>query len=156
MSSPDDTRHRVQFLGVPVAEFSDLQVYFDDMVREMQLIAVGHGGEGAAGRLADLAVFVQHDIAGHRNALHARVMEAAARGAVAVDLDLHLHLSSVPDARQLVEVVEALDAQSRSGLLLTAPASEAVIEVLRWIVDEVEGQLGEGRAPQSFADRWRS
>jgi len=151
MTGPDQLRQTVHLLDVPVRDFVQLQVYFDDMVREMQLIAVGVGDRGAAARLADLAVYVQHDIAGHRNVLHAEVLAAQDRGLVTVDLSIDLLPSSVPDAERLVEVAEALDAQSRSGLLLTAPASPVVLDVLRWIVDEVDGQLIDQRAPRPYA-----
>jgi len=143
------TRRIVHLRGVPIRDFVHLQVYFDDMVREMQLIAVGRSDRGAAGRLADLAVYVQHDIAGHRNILYAEALQAEAAGLDRLDMGVNLLPSSVPDARRLIEVAEELDAQSRNGLLLTAPASDAVLDVLRWIVEEIEGQLMDGRPPRT-------
>jgi len=150
MPGQDHLRRTVRLIGVPIHQFVQLQIYFDDMVREMQLIAVGVGDKGAAGRLADLAVYVQHDIAGHRNLIHAEALGAAAEGRTHVDVTLQLLPASVPDAHRLVEVAEALDAQSRSGLLLTAPASPEVIGVLRWIVSEVTDQIEAGRHPTPY------
>jgi len=150
MPGQDQLRRPVELRGVPIREFVHLQSYFDDMVREMQLIAVGSSGEGAAVRLADLAIYVQHDIAGHRNLLHADALAAEADGQTHVDLEVHLLPASLPDARRLIEVAEELDQQSRRGLLLTAPASEIVLDVLRWIVEEVEGQLLTSRPPRPF------
>lgn len=151
MASPEEPRRTIHFVGVPISDFVNLQVYFDDMVREMQLIAVGVDDGNAAGRLADLAVYVQHDIAGNRNTLHAQALAAEATGATHVDLTLDLLPVSVTDARRLIGVVTALDAQSRSGQMLTAPASPLVLNVLEWLVEEVERQLGAGLPPRPYA-----
>lgn len=146
----EPVRRTVELQQIPIREFVVLQVYFDDMVRELQLIEVGRSDEGAGQRLADLATFVQHEIAGARNLVHIHALAAEEEGETHFDTGLELLPRSVEDAHRLIDVVEALDEQSRNGVLLTAPAAPVVLDLLRWVVDEIEGQLMYGRSPKPF------
>lgn len=147
---PEDDRRPVRLLGVPLHDLMVLQSYFDDMVRELQLMAVGRAGKGAGVRLRDLAIYTQHEIARARGDLHEQASAADDAGLTHADLAVGIRPSGVDGARVLIDVLAALDAESRSGRMLTGPADPVVFELLRWIVAEVEAQVVDGREPQPF------
>ncbi len=147
-----EPRRDVRLLGLPVAEFLGLQVHFDDVVRELQLIEVGRSqGLTTSGALRALAVEVQHDISGDRRRIHEQALAAQASGDDTVDVVIDLGPRAVADVGRLVGLVEEVDAQSRAGNLLTPPAPPRLLDLLRWLADEVAGQLRDGRPPRPYA-----
>jgi len=143
-------RRTVHLLCVPLAVLVELQLYFDDMVRELQLIAVGQADAGAAHRLHRLAVHTQHEIARARNDLHVQARAGLDAGEPVADLVVDLRPSAVAASRALIPLVEAFDEASRDGDLLAAPCTPGARALLEWIVDEIEVQLVVGEAPTPF------
>lgn len=144
-------RRDVVLRALPVADFLALQVHFDDMVRELQLIEVGRSqGLATSVALRELALEVHHDIAGDRGRLHEQALLARERGATRADVVIDLGPRAVTEVGRLVGLVEEMDAQSRAGHLLAAPAPPPLLALLRWLADEVDGQLRVGRDPRPF------
>jgi hypothetical protein len=145
-------RREVLLRAVPLEPLVELQLYFDDMVRELQLIEVGRGEAGIADRLHRLAVHTQHEIARARNDLHVQARAGLDAGEVVSDLVVDLRPSAVAASRALIPLVDGFDELSGSGSLLTSPCSAEARQLLEWIVDEIERQLVSGRAPQPYSD----
>jgi hypothetical protein len=143
-------RRTVHLLCVPLAVLVELQLYFDDMVRELQLIAVGHADAEAAHRLHRLATHTQHEIARARNDLHVQARAGLDAGEEIADLVVDLRPSGVAASRALLPLVDAFDDASRGGELLAAPCTPQARHLLEWIVDEIELQLVSGAPPRPF------
>jgi hypothetical protein len=143
-------RRTVHLLAVPLEMLVELQLYFDDMVRELQLIAVGRADAGAANRLHRLAVHTQHEIARARNDLHVQARAGLDAGEPIADLVVDLRPSAVAASRALIPLVEAFDEASREGSLLAAPCTPEARQLLEWIVAEIEVQLVAGERPRPF------
>jgi len=143
-------RRTVHLLAVPLEVLVELQLYFDDMVRELQLIAVGQADAGAAHRLHRLAVHTQHEIARARNDLHVQARAGLDAGEPVADLVVDLRPSAVAASRALIPLVDAFDEASRVGELLAAPCTPRARQLLEWIVDEIEVQLVIGETPKPF------
>ena len=94
-------RREVLLQEVPLEPLVELQLYFDDMVRELQLIEVGRGEAGIADRLHRLAVHTQHEIARARNDLHVQARAGLDAGEVVSDLVVDLRPSAVAASRAL-------------------------------------------------------
>lgn len=151
-AAEDEQRSPVTLAGMPVARFIALQEHFDGLVRELQLVAVGQGqGLATSARLADLALYVQLDIADERRILHEQVVVALEQDLPIVDVHIDLRSTGITGAWQMVEVFEAIDSASRDGFLLTGPADPDLVALLRWIATEVEAQVRDGRPPVRFA-----
>jgi hypothetical protein len=143
-------RQPVHLNAVPLDELMALQLYFDDMVRELQLIAVGAADDRAAYRLHRLAIHTQHEIARARNELHLQAQTHLEQGRHVADLVVDLRPSAVQATQALIPLVDAFDDASRSGTLLTTPCTDGSRKLLMWMVDEVEAQLQTARAPQPY------
>ena len=143
-------RRTVHLLAVPLEVIIELQLYFDDMVRELQLIAVGQADAGAAHRLHRLAMHTQHEIARARNDLHVQARAGLDAGEEISDLVVDLRPSGVAASRALLPLVDAFDDASRGGELLAAPCTPKARHLLEWIVDEIELQLVSGNPPRPF------
>jgi hypothetical protein len=140
----------VHLLAVPLDAFVSLLGHFDDMVRELQLIAVGANDEGAAPRLHAIAVHTQHEVARARNDLHVQARAALDAQQQVADLEVDLRPSAVAASHSLVPLIDSFDEMSRSGAVLTASCAPAARRVLEWIVEEVDSQLMTDRAPRAF------
>jgi len=145
-----EPRRAVHLNAVPLDELVSLQLYFDDMVRELQLIAVGAADDRAAYRLHRLAIHTQHEIARARNVLHVQAQAHIDEGRHVADLVVDLRPSAVQATQALIPLVDAFDDASRSGTLLTTPCSDGSRRLLTWMVEEVEAQLETNRAPQPY------
>jgi len=150
-TSMDPTPRRpVRLKAVPLDELVALQLYFDDMVRELQLIAVGAADDRAAYRLHRLAIHTQHEIARARNDLHVQARARLDDGQRVADLVVDVRPSAVQATQALIPLVEAFDEASRNGMLLTAPCSAACRQLLEWMVVEVERQIEADGEPRPF------
>jgi hypothetical protein len=143
-------RRPVHLQAVPLADLVDLLLYFDDMVRELQLIAVGQADDRAAYRLARLAIHHQHEIARARNEIHVQARHWLDQGKERADLVVDLRPSAVAATQALLPLADAFDEASRGGELLTAPCADGCRRVLEWIVAEIGSQLDAGRPPSPF------
>jgi hypothetical protein len=150
LSMDPEARQPVHLNSVPLDELIALQLYFDDMVRELQLIAVGAADDRAAYRLHRLAIHTQHEIARARTELHLQTQAHIDEGRHVADLVIDLRPSAVPATQALIPLVDAFDEASRGGTLLTTPCTDASRRLLSWLVEEVEAQLETHRAPQPY------
>jgi hypothetical protein len=148
-----EPRRPVHLKAVPLDDLIALQLYFDDMVRELQLIAVGAADDRAAYRLHRLAIHTQHEIARARNDLHVQAQVHLREDRHVADLVVDLRPSAIQATQALVPLVDAFDEASRSGTLLTNPCSDGGRRLLEWLVEEVEAQLEADRPPQPYPGR---
>jgi hypothetical protein len=141
----------VRLVGVPVAVYRKLEVHLDDVVRELQLIAVGDGqGLGTDSRLRDLALHIDAGLAGQRRdfADQVRVGFEAEQTHVDVTLTVGPHASYA--VRMLRRFMLVADAHAEAGRLLTFPAGPDLLTLLDWIVVEVLGQTENGAEPHPY------
>jgi hypothetical protein len=147
----------IRFLGVPVADYLELQAQNDALFRELQLIRIGlrTGGADAAPmppRLASLIDELEREFRGRRDSQRDMVADAQARGEATVDLEMNVSPAVLPAARAYVDLLEEADGFCRTGELLTPPPSDRVRRLRRWFGEEMAAQFG-GAAPSSPGDR---
>jgi hypothetical protein len=138
----------VRLLGVPVAVYREFEVHLDDLIRELQLIAVGDGqGLGTDDRLRDLALHIDAGLGSQRRdfADQVRVGFEAQQTHVDVALTVGPHASYA--VRMLRQFMLVADAHAEAGRLLTFPAGPDLVTMLNWIVVEVVGQTEDAARP---------
>jgi hypothetical protein len=145
-------RRPVTLLGAPVAAFAATQMWLDDLFQELQLLAIGEDqGLEMPPELVRLGGQVRAMIERPRVILSEQIAAAAAGGRDAVDLTVELGAMAVPHVARMMLLLDELDEQCRSGVLLTAPRAPEVYAALRWLAREIVGQLEVGRAPRPYA-----
>lgn len=133
-------RCQVALTAVPVETFFALQSHFDDIVRELQLIDLSPPpSDDAVTRMRVSAEQLQATVAAQRTLLHQQALAAHLRGDEHIDLLLDVEDSTADVVAGLVGLLDAADALSRRGILLTAPAGPGQIDLLRRIGDVIQG-----------------
>lgn len=147
MSDADGSRP-VRLDGVPVGLARAATVHRNDMIRELQLIEVGRRqGIEEPSQLYDLAELLRADLEWLRDEIGARSIWSdpdAAPGSL-VDIVIETAPDSALRMRRVVERFEELNQLSRHGQLLAEEASADAMQLIRWVADEMTGQLLEGR-----------
>jgi hypothetical protein len=145
-------RRPVELLGASVAAFAATQMWLDDLFQELQLLAIGEDrGLQMPPELVRLGAQIRALIERPRLILSGQIAAAAADGREVVDLTVELGPLAVPHVARMMLLLDELDEQCRSGVLLTAPRSPDVYASLRWLAREIVGQLEVGRAPRPYA-----
>ena len=150
-ASPDEPVH---LLAVPLEVLVELQLYFDDMVRELQLIAVGQADDRGG-----LPAPPPRDAHAARD--RPRPQRPPRAGAGGLDAGRARSPTSSSTcararwrpSRALIPLVDAFDEASRGGDLLTAPCTPSARRLLEWIVDEIEVQLVVGERTEALHER---
>ncbi len=142
----------VQFVGVPVKAFLELQQYNDALVRELELVNIGHdavaaGVAPAPDRLARLVEEFSALFRSRSDHYRGLVAAAAARGATTVDFRVRADPSGIAAAQAYVDLLEAAEDLSRAGKLLTPPPPPYIGSLRRWFVEQLAAQLLLGAAP---------
>lgn len=142
----------VRLLDIPAVEFVRLHLHVDDLMRELEIIDVGHRAGVAAApiELRDLMRRLLLHYAEAREAAWAQAEAAAADGRAALDMELLLPVEAADAAVELAELFDRADALSRAGVLLTMPTPPELVRLRRWTVDELCRQLQEGAAPCAY------
>ncbi|MBW3668645.1 MAG: hypothetical protein KY443_05470 [Actinobacteria bacterium] len=150
---PTDADVRVvRLLGMPTARFIALHMHVDDLLRELEIIALG-ASSGAAEvprEVRDVTRELLGRYAETRQSAWEQAEAAQRRGGETVDLELVLPVDAVEGVQELVELFDRADALSREGVLLTLPASPELVELRRWTADEITRQVQLGAAPTPF------
>jgi anti-sigma regulatory factor (Ser/Thr protein kinase) len=141
---PDDLV-RVRLLGLPVRVFAHYRLWYDELRRELRLLALSHGTEyPVAEELSQLTAQVDRE---RRQARGVEQLDAAiASGADRVDLTYDVPASAPATMARLRVVLAEADVFCREQrLLATAPTAQ--LRALRsWYLGEFERQ-GRGEEP---------
>ena len=147
----EDDRRTVRLNGVPVGIARAIAVYRNDMIRELQLIELGRQqGIEEPSQLYDLAEQLRADLVWLRDDLAGHTVWSDPAAAPSERVDMVIEATVDASARMLraIERFEELNQLSRYGQLLTEEATPAMMQVIRWVGEELAGQLNEGRAPR--------
>lgn len=143
----------VQFLGVPVDLYLQLQEQNDGVLRELALLALTVDLEGEVQPSPELFDVSQQATAYFnmkREGFRREVAVAAAQGEVCIDLLGRYSPSTVDAAEEYIALFERAEALAEREEMLISPAPPAVARLRRWFITEMHGQLVERRPPQPF------
>jgi anti-sigma regulatory factor (Ser/Thr protein kinase) len=140
-----DRRLTIRLLGMPVRVFSSHRNWYEEMRRELRLLALNHGAEyPLAQELSEVSLRVARE---QRQAEGVEGLDAAlSAGLDRVDLAYHVPTSAPATMTRLRELLEALDVFCREQRMLTLPPSPQMVALRTWYLGEFERQ-GRGEDP---------
>jgi anti-sigma regulatory factor (Ser/Thr protein kinase) len=140
-----DERLTIRLLGMPVRVFFSHRNWYEEMRRELRLLALNHGAEyPLAQELSEISLQVAQE---RRQAEGVEELDAAvAAGLDLVDLEYHVPTTAPATMTRLRELLEALDQFCREQKLLTLPPSPQQVALRTWYLGEFERQ-GRGEEP---------
>ena len=138
----------VRLDNLPLRELLASQRHFDDLVKELKLIAAGMAShtleDEVPRRLVTVIEAVLDRYANARVVSRATIDQAVASGQQAVTMTVDLPTAAADDVEQLVQLMEEAEAYCRDGRLLTLPPSPEVSAFRRRLVDDLVRQLRNG------------
>lgn len=141
----------VVFMAVPVDVYMVLEQHNEALLREFELLHIGVAKGDANSvpqSLLDLVSIVRpalsRQIASHRAGVHA----AFATGQTHVNLRVSVSPDAATQSGIFVQMMSEAEELSRRGVLLTSPAPPEVIALRDWFIDELRGQVNQGRSPR--------
>lgn len=153
MSDPDDLLEddlrEVIWRDVPAATFLASLQHLEDLTHELRLIDSG-GRSGVVEIPAALASTIDDILARYeapQQETWRQTLDAERSGRDRLDLCLRLPPGAVDDLWRLVRLLGDADEFSRSGVLMTMPATEEIVALRHWICAEAERQLLHGAEP---------
>jgi len=146
----DDPEDRVQIclLGMPVRVFAHYRLWYDELRRELRLLALSHGREyPVAQELSELTVTVDAE---RRRARGVERLDAAvSSGLDRADLVYDCPASAPATMARLRRVLAEADAFCREHHLLTSAPTPQLLELREWYLGEFERQ-GRGEEPRPW------
>jgi anti-sigma regulatory factor (Ser/Thr protein kinase) len=138
----------VRLIGMPVQLFARYRTRYDELRRELQLLALGHGDDYPVAReVADIAVQVEQE---RRQADGVSELDQAiAEGRETADLTYQVPTSAPESMRRLLEALERADEFCRDQRLLALAATPEQRALQRWYLGEFVRQ-GKGEAPEPW------
>lgn len=142
----------VRLLGIPTARYIALHLHIDDLLRELEIIALGasSGAVAVPAEVRDVTRELLGRYSETRQSAWQQAEEAQRRGGERVDIEVSVPVEGVDAVQELVELFDRADALSQEGVLLTLPASPDLVELRRWSADEITRQVQRGAAPTPF------
>jgi hypothetical protein len=142
----------VHYVRVPVDVYLALEQHNEALLREFELLAIQlsaqHTGQPSVPMsLAELVVKSRRYFTRRIDAFRLDVQKAAARGHQTVDLSSWQTSEEVARAKEFLQFANEADVMSEDGLLLTAPATDAVAWLRQWFVDQLTSQVLDGEQP---------
>jgi hypothetical protein len=142
----------VDFVGVPVTHYLQLQRHNDELLRDFALLGpLSNGGTNASfvpARVLELMAVARGMFVRQRDALREQVEAAIQRGDTRVDLHGWYGQSGIDSSQHFLAVLEEADEFCRAGHLIGSPAPSHVASLRRWFVDQMIAQAIDGQAPQ--------
>jgi Histidine kinase-like ATPase domain len=144
-------RVRVELLGMPVQVFAHQRLWFDELRRELRLLALSHGTDHRVSTVAqevqELTVQVEQERRLARGV--DRLDEAIAAGLDRVDLVYDVPASAPATMGRLLGVLEDADGLSRDLRLLTPSPTAQLVALRAWYLGEFARQ-GRGEPPRPW------
>lgn len=139
----------IRLVGLVPAVVIAADDHLDDLLRELPLV---RGEDQAA---AEAVVDCAREVATAHPDLE-RIADAArvavSRGQDRYDIDLELAPTAVDHVERLHRLVRAAQRLCEEGVVLTLPASEAVVDYWRWIGRELRRQLVDRADPAAYVE----
>lgn len=153
MAAPDDAsdhRVRVVLVGLPVRIFARYQIWYEELRRELRLLALNHGVDyPLASELTELTLRSAQE---HRHSRGLERLDAAvASGLDRVDVDCRVPDTMPATMGRLRELLEEADAFCRAQRLLSMEPDAQQQELRAWYHGEFERQ-GRGEEPLPWPD----
>lgn len=139
---------KVNELNLPVGSYVALQRWADDVMHELELVAIGERAteRPVDPRLNSVARRVLDQYGDVRRASVAQADAALESGRDRVDIEADLPPEAVESLREIAGVFAEANQLCHEGLLLNPPLSDEVDALRIWIVEELMAQLG-GASP---------
>jgi anti-sigma regulatory factor (Ser/Thr protein kinase) len=135
----------VRLLDLPVQVFADFRRRYEELRRELRLLALAHGEDyPVAYELSELSLQVEQERRQARGV--ARLDEAIRAGSDRVDLSYRVPASAPATMRRLLELLEAADRFCRQERMLSVAATAQQLALQRWYLGEFVRQ-GAGEDP---------
>ena len=138
----------IRFLDMPVQIFAAYRNRYNELRRELQLLAISHGNDyPVAKEISDLFVQVEQE----RRVAHGpeKLQQAIEEGLDRVDLDYEVPVTAPETMTQLLTMLEEADRFCRDQRLLALAASPQQVELQRWYLGEFARQAA-GEEPQPW------
>ena len=144
MTAADGTRV-IRLDAVPVALVLRSQDHLDELVRELQIIAIGVAtattDEPSPGRLASLVSEALERLDTMRAMTREQVRAAAEAGSETVALEITIPEGAAADIHQLVDLLDEADRLCEEGALLTLASPPEVRAFRREMAEQLVRQL---------------
>jgi len=142
---PPEEQLTVRLIGMPVRIFAHHRMWYEEVRRELRLLALTHGDEyPIAKEFSDITLQVESE---RRQAGGVdRLDEAIQQGRERVDLEYVVPVSAPATMNRLMDLFEQVDVFCREQHLLTLEPSAQLLELRRWYLGEFVRQ-GAGEAP---------
>lgn len=135
----------VRLLDFPVQVFADFRMRYEELCRELRLLALVHGEDyPVAHELSELAVQVERERRQARGTDH--LEEAIREGRNRAELTYQVPATASATMARLRELLEAADEFCRQERMLSVAATPQQLALQRWYLGEFVRQ-GAGEAP---------
>lgn len=145
---PAGDRFTLRLIGMPVQVFARYRTWYDELRRELRLLALNHGTEyPVAQELSELTVRVEHE---RRQATGIDRLDAAiTAGVEKVDLEYSVPVGAAATMTRLSELLAEVDEFCREQRLLTLEATRQQLALRAWYLGEFSRQAA-GGAPEPW------
>jgi hypothetical protein len=139
----------VRLLRMPVQVFAHYRTWYDELRRELRLLALNHGSDyPLAKELSEITLQVEQERRQARGI--SRLDAAIAAGEDRADLEYHVPPSAGATMGRLVELLEQVDVFCREQRLLTLAPNAQQIALRSWYLGEFIRQTA-GEAPIAWS-----
>jgi hypothetical protein len=144
-AEPEGGRIEVRLLSMPVRVFAGFRAHYDELARELRLLALAHGGEyPVADALTETVLQAEKE---RRQARGVEAVDDALRsGLDRVDLTYEMPASCPGTMGRLLEQLEAAETFCLQERMLSAAATPQQRDLQRWYLGEFVRQ-GAGEPP---------
>ena len=147
MTSPD--LEKVRLIALPVRTWHDSRTWFEELLREFDVIA--SDTDDTPGRVRRFIEDVRTRFGQFSEPTNRDLERAFAAGVQALDVDLHIPAAAAPAASELWDRVVEADEFCRQGDLLTMAMDDERRRFIEWYLGEVVRQI-EGHPPRPWTD----
>ena len=139
---------RICLLGMPVKVFAHYRIWYEDLRRELRLLALNHGQDyPVATELSELTLRVEQE---RRQARGTSDLDVVLdKGDDRADLEYVVPVSAPATMTRLRQLLEEVDVFCREQWLLTLAASRQQLQLREWYLGEFERQ-GRGEEPRPW------
>ena len=142
----------VALCDIPADAYIALHLHTDDLVRELELISLGHhSGSAIVPREEyELARNVLDHYRDQRQSAWEQADEARRSGRTTIDLELQLPVEGADAIEELAELFDRVEDLCCEGALLTVPLTPELRALRRWLTEELLRQVRQGAKPAYY------